>query len=84
MVCLGNEIYCKLSVLTSALGAATNGRQLARRLINGIFKLEAVLESTWSGTKCRRSREEVVDQEQTTTKVLHRDAANVLLSKQKF
>lgn len=40
MVLLGNNVYCKASVLHYALGSSTKTTHLVRKLVLGVFKTE--------------------------------------------
>ena len=61
MVHIGNNIYCKRNVIDNTLGVAKNTCHLVRRLINGGFKLEAVIESIFTGQHYRPSLTKNVD-----------------------
>ena len=49
MVHIGKGIYCKRLILNDSVSIATNARQLARRMIAGVFKLETILKCTFTG-----------------------------------
>lgn len=49
MVVLCNNIYCRKTVYDSAIGASFKASHFARRLLEGVFKTEAILECTFSG-----------------------------------
>ena len=53
MVHIGRGIYCKKITLYEAQSGALNARQLDRRLIQGVFKLEAVKICTFTGAAYR-------------------------------
>ena len=45
---LKKGIYCRISVLKSALCTAKKPEHLARRLVPGVFTNEGILKATWS------------------------------------
>ncbi|XP_037813769.1 uncharacterized protein LOC119604935 [Lucilia sericata] len=58
MVHLKDNIYCRKIVYDSALGSSFKASHLARRLIEGVFKLEAILTCTLSGQPPKAQGEE--------------------------
>lgn len=49
MVLLQNNTFCKKKVYDYAVGSSTVASHLARRLLEGVFKKEALLKSTFTG-----------------------------------
>lgn len=58
MVLLKNYVYCRKTVFESATGSASRASHLARRLTEGVFKTEAILECTLSGQAPKAQGEE--------------------------
>lgn len=80
MILLGRNIYCRKTVLGDALNQANNARQLGRRLIQGVFKLEAVLQSTFTGTPYR-PKFRSSDGRQQQIKALHKVAKDTIIGR---
>lgn len=64
MVLLQNNIFCKKKIYDYATGSSTVSSHLARRFLEGVFKQETLLKSTFSGQSPRtqgrqRQRENV-------------------------
>lgn len=51
MVSIGNGVYCKKTILDSALKVATKPSHLVRRMLTGVFKEEAIATCTLTGRK---------------------------------
>lgn len=49
MILLHDGIYCRQSVLLTALGHACKASHIVRRLIQGVFKIEAIMNATVTG-----------------------------------
>lgn len=49
MILLVNGIYCKRKFHDSAMGASSKLTHLVRRLLEGVFKRDALLNSTCTG-----------------------------------
>lgn len=76
MVPFCRGFYCRKDILRGAVsGSSKKSSHVARRLIPGLFKLEAVLNSTVSGQSCRyRSAERMAEKCDT----LHADAVTAI------
>lgn len=49
MVLLKNRTFCRKKVLEMALGSSTKSSHMARRLLEGVFKNDALIKSTLTG-----------------------------------
>lgn len=58
MVHLKYDIYCIKRIFESAIGTASRASHLARRLIDGVFKPDAILNCTFSGQAPKAQGEE--------------------------
>lgn len=58
MVLLKDGVYCKHRILESARGVSCKASHLVRRLIEGVFKPQAILQSTVSGRTPRAQGKE--------------------------
>lgn len=58
MVHLRGDVYCKKSVFAYAVsGGSSSATHVARRLLEGVFKNEAILKCTFTGQPARAQRE---------------------------
>lgn len=58
MVDIGNNIYCRQTILNMALGSSTKPTHLARKLLEGVFTLQTLLASTLTGMSPRAQGKE--------------------------
>lgn len=79
MIEIGNKIFCRSQVMNQTIGAASNSRHIVRRLINGVFKHEAVLKSTRTGQKFRPGLKNAENNQAPNPDVLHRKAADTII-----
>jgi len=63
MVHLKNNIYCRKRILTNALSVSKQVTHLLRRLIEGVFKIEKIVNCTLTGQSPRSQGKERKDQE---------------------
>ncbi|XP_036139166.1 uncharacterized protein LOC105834482 isoform X2 [Monomorium pharaonis] len=75
MVHLQNNIFCKRKVLRYALSSSSQATHIARKLLDGVFKKEALLKCTFTGQPGRaqiKCRQEVVEP-------MHQRAKNAII-----
>lgn len=58
MVLLKHGVYCKLKTLNNSIGASCRASHLARRLMEGVFKPEVLLNATLTGQTARAQGKE--------------------------
>lgn len=76
MVLLQDNIFCKKRTYDYATGSSTIASHLARRLLEGIFKQEAILKSTFSGQSPRAQGRE---RQQENVECLHNQAKQAII-----
>ncbi|KAH0567884.1 uncharacterized protein LOC123262391 [Cotesia glomerata] len=57
---LGNDVYCREVIYSSALGASHKATHLARRLLEGVFKHEALMGCTLTGQAPRGTSKKLI------------------------
>ncbi|KAH0534868.1 hypothetical protein KQX54_009434 [Cotesia glomerata] len=57
---LGNDVYCREVIYSSALGASHKATHLARRLLEGVFKYEALMGCTLTGQAPRGTSKKLI------------------------
>ena len=56
MTHIGKNIYCKRITIENALGVVKNASHLARCMVNGVFRIEAIKECTFTGQSYRPAK----------------------------
>lgn len=75
MVEITKGLYGRSAVLARAFATSTMASHLARKIVPAVFKLDAVLKSTVSGSPCRS-----LPQPNVLPEALHTEAVNKIIS----
>lgn len=77
MIKISHELYCRKKILDSAKSTAKSSKQMARKLIPGIFTKAAQMSCTLSGQSVRSQGAE---RRNEATKTLNVDAVRAIIS----
>lgn len=81
MVRLSEGLYCRKKILDSAKSTATTSKQMARKLIPGIFTKEAQIRCTLTGEAVRSQG---IERRQEAVKTLNVAAVQAIISESLF